>query len=196
MKKVGMFFICGVAVLSLLFTFSVPAAHAQVGALDDCIGLSKIAGNFKVFDTDTLEKEKGVLKGAVILRNAGANAFSGFDYFINVITETGAGNTCGELSIGILQTRGSSEATAEGFGGLFSSDFPDDLEADTFLFFDFIAKVNADKGNIKSAAAIAGLEVDSSGDTLGYSKASKFQFKKKDFEKVAKKAELLCDDPT
>lgn len=201
MRRVGMLFrgvVCGVAILSLLFTFSVPAAHAQMAA--DATVQVKIQGNIKVFDgDDKIDTEKGKVKAPGILRTIGANGFGGFDYDINALDDTGPGVACGEINVGTLSTRGSDELTALGDYLVTSVDFSD-LPTDTELFGDFNAKVkfNKDDELVKaiSKGATAEFFDTAAGETLGYGKKTTITLKKKEFDNLAKKFDLECDDPT
>ena len=123
MKRVKMF-MSGVVALALLCFFSAPMVQAQV--LDGTTHQMKINGSFAGIEdanNPSISKGGGSETAPVVLRSAGANVDTGgYDYEINLLTDTGLGFDCDEDTIGTLSTyTGENEA----IGVLTIPDFPD-----------------------------------------------------------------------
>jgi len=183
MKRVKMF-ISGVVAVALLCFFSTPMVQAQVGVLADTTHQVKINGSFAGIEdaiNPRIERGGGSETAPVVLRSAGANFDTGgFDYEINLLTDTGLGFDCDENTIGTLSTYiGENEA----IGVLDIPNFPDPGQTLVGRFFAQV-KTKPGKTSFKSVSGWAEIEAGVAFDPIAISKKANVQAKEKTPEKL------------
>ena len=185
MERVRMIF-CGVAILSLLFIFSVPLSHAQL----QFMGQLKVKGN--LVHNHPLVQNPGGLKAYIISQDEGfATGFctGGNAYEIFYIIDP---NTCANIYLGWVDTCGGAEANGVAYVRFY--DVPNVGEV-TECYFNGPVKANTLFKSLGNECDIWTYD-PGTGDLvswLGMSQKMKFQLKQLSQKKFVKKVPCLAN---